>query len=267
MEQNNISQVDMGLQNPSDLMTAFEVDSVPEANLGSTQEETGLVQETGQETGQEIDERFQHLSKEEAIYRTLQSKYDKLYTNHTNAVREQEQNSKYIEFLNDLMDDDEVLEAFLYERKPELVKTKDITSIIQQKLNTEFGDYKPTRDEADEEPGGKAWLYFKRLDELYNETKNKSGSQKTVKELRQQRELSKKQKEAEIKNSIDTVKTVMKWDDTQIKAYYDWMQKLDAVNLAKIYNFAVRTMRIPSVTGIAGSAQTPSVRKNFLDSI
>lgn len=265
MENEFISSIDDTSQGvPStDLMSAFE--TAQESNPNGS-----IDQQQVQEPVVEIDERFKNLPHAEAIARSLQSKYDKLYAEHTNTVRDIEQKLKYEQFVTELMEDDQVLEAFLNERKPELVQKKDFTSVIQEKLKTEFGDYKPTRDEieVDDYLGSKAWLYNKRLDSLYTELTGKTGkTPQTIKELKEERARVKQAEEAKNDLVFDQLKKENNWDDVQVKSFYEWAQKLSPSNLAKMYNFAKRTMRIPSATGIAGNPQVRSSRNAFIDSI
>lgn len=247
-----------GSQEP-DIMKVFEVEQEQQVTgVGEDNMQLIAPQDESAEVSQdniEIDEKFANLPKAEALLRTYQSRYDKLYNEHQNLARELEQYRQYRELVDQLMSDDEVFEAFVYQRKPDLVKPKDITEIIKEKLKEEFGDYRPTREEADADPGGKAWLYYKRLDELYNELKGKGTTKaKTIEEIMKQKAMEREQQEKMLVEEINKVKTSMNWDDTQLERFRDWASKLSVLDLAKIYNFALRTMRIPSATQVTGTA-------------
>lgn len=216
-----------------------------------------------------IDEKYKDLPEHEAIIRTLQSQRDKYQNQIDSLSTTLEQNSKYEEFYNSIMEDDDMLNSFIAERKPELLKKNqtDITEEIKTKLNTEFGDYKPTREEANDDPGGKAWLYYKRLDELYSELKEKKSSNKTIEELKTEYKNRKQKEQEELTTKLTDVKTKMNWDDFQLKSFYTWAQKLEPLTLAKMYRFALRTDRIPGASELQGGAVTVSERAKFLSTL
>jgi hypothetical protein len=257
----NISNVPQGLESEvqePDIMSVFE-------ESDAVNQEQPEVQS---ETKEEIEDRWKDLPEQEGKYRSLKSKYDKLYSYHENVLREAEENSKAKQFVEDLLADDEIFEAFVAERKPELLQKKDITAIIKEKMAQEFQDYQPSRREAEEDPGGKAWLYYKRLDELYDEQKNKkSTGALSIKELKAKRLEMEKAREMELTNVLTEVKTAMKWDDNQLKQFESWAKKLKPIEIAKMYNFAIKTMRIPSVTNLPGNSSQPSSRSSFWNSI
>lgn len=273
MEDRNInaSNEESSQSSEVDLMAAFDA-----LNDGSNEQSEGDLEQNSegqkQEESFEIDEKFKDLPEAEAKIRTFQSKYDKLYASHEQAMREIEEKSRVSQFFDELLSDDEVLEAFLSERKPELVKSvsgiEKTQALIKQKMQEEFGDYKPTRDEAEDDPGGKAWLYFKKLDELYNQT-NKTGDNKikTVKELRAERLQQSKMKEEEVQKQMEEVKAQMNWKEEDVVRFKEWANKLTIPMLSKMYNYAIRTMRIPNVSSMPGGSSQASARQKFLDSI
>ncbi len=251
-----------------DVMDVFEVNE----QVDSVSQDSVDAESSQQSQEIEIDERFKHLDKTEGLIRTLQSRYDKLYNEHQKLVKEQEENAVYLQILNDLLEDDLVFEAFVRERKPELIKETDITSIIQQRLKSEFGDVRYTRAEADENPGGKAWLYFKRLDELYDEYKGNTPKVQTLKEAiqlkKQMREKQEKEMMANIQRDMEAVKKEMKWDDEHLVRFQQWAQKLKLVDLAKMFNFAIRTKKIPSIASVnVGQPTFQSLRSKFISNL
>ena len=208
-----------------------------------------------------------HLPEYELKYRKLQSEYDKLFHRNEQVVREYEEALKAKEFVNDLLEDEEVFEAFVYERKPELISHKDLTEAMQEKLEKEFGDYKP---ESREDTSPKAYLYFKRLDEMYEEMKNKKSVPKTLSELKKQREKEKELNKRKIQEEISKAKKVMNWEDSQLENFQKWANSLKVTDLMKMYNFALKTNRLSprsSVASSQGSYVGKSARDNFLHSL
>ena len=252
-----------------DLMSAFD-DLDGSEPQGEGESEAGInLDESGDPWSQfEIDERFKDLPKPEAVKRTYQSKFDKLQSQNEQNLRKVEEASKITTFFDELLEDDEVFEAFVAERKPELISNRNnadaMTARIKKQLEEEFGDYKPTREEAEKDPGGKAWLYFKKLDKLYDQMEQGSSKVKTLKELRAERAALKKEQEEKVNRQIQEVQQQMKWDDQQLDSFKEWAQKLSIPMLAKIYNFATKTMRIPGAATVPGGATRPSAREQFL---
>ena len=267
MTDGNISNLEMQSKETSreDFMDAFDEPQVAPPDERSTPSTESLKTEKVFE----IDEKFKDLPPEEGFKRTVQSRYDKLLEEHTKLKIGYDNRSKYEGFLNELLEDDEVLEAFLTERKPELIQKRDITEQIQEKLKSEFGEeFKPTRTEADENPGGKDWLYFKRLDELYTELKGGKKGAKTIKELRAERDLSKKREQEQLDTQVQELKTEMNWDDQTVERFYDWSQKLSMKDLGKIFRWAMSNpKRSPSLQSAPGDPTQPSARANFLSSL
>lgn len=252
-----------------DLMSAFEVTQDQEQTVQDQGDQT-LDTNSGDIDNFEIDERFSNLPKAEALIRTLQSRHDKVYSELQNTLRELEQYRQYKNTFDQLLEDDEVFEAFVYSRKPELVKEKDVTEIIKNKLKEEFGDYKPTREEAEEDPGGKAWLYYKRLDELYDEYKNKKSAPKSIEEIIKRKAEEKKKQEEALLQEIEKVKKSMNWDDNQLVSFRNWANKLTIHDLAKMYNFALRTMRmnVKSASSLPSSdTSLKGARQSFIEEL
>lgn len=204
----------------------------------------------------------------EARFKETQSKFDKLQAqNELNVVDLNEAVSSR-QFLSQLMEDDEVFDSFVHERKPDLFKKQNISEILQNKLSEEFGDYRPTRQEADENPGGQAWLYFKRLDDLYSST-SQSKTPKALAELKAERKAAKEAQEKQIQQEISKLKKTMNWDDTHVKNFQQWTNNLSLENLGKMYNFALRTQRkMPNVTNASGnSSNQGSARNQWLNNL
>lgn len=238
--ENNISNVDNRLEG-----------NLESQNFKDTQDDTS---DKGSITQQE-----QNLNLDERA-REFQSRYDKLYSQHQNVLRDMQTYREKAQLLEEISNDPELLEAFVTEIRPDLIQKKDITQIVQERLRAEFGDYKPSRSEADEEPGGKAWLYFKRLDEIYNESKANIKPPQTVQQI-------KKQREEAIESEINKLKTQFKWDDTSVNNFRQWANSLNLTNLAKLYEFAIRTNRTPEALVQGGNARTLTAREKFLKTL
>lgn len=232
----------------------------------------------------EIDEKFKNLPIEEAKARTWQSRFDKTNSELAQYKGQLEQAARYQHFVDDLLENDETLEAFLAERKPELLQNKkDISTVIQDTLKNEFPEFsskKPSRQEADENPGERAWLYYKRLEELYQQTKgtNAAGKTKTLKELNAEREARKEAERNTTLQEITSVKTQMSWDDQTVGTFYKWSQNLKLIDLALVFSYALKNQRngkAPSIGTIPGQgngnpggdpSMSPS-RQAFLNSL
>lgn len=228
----------------SQIMSAFE----------DTADQQGSAVGEGQSepSGEiEIDERFKDLPEVEARLRTYQSRYDKLYNEHQKLTREYTELLKVREVIDEIQSNPEALEALIRAVKPELLPQKDIAQLLEEKLQEEFGDYKPSRDEIDTDP--RAWLYYERMKELYNELKGKANVKaKTIQEITEDRKRKEEEMKQKLNSEIQRVKNVMKWDDDTVVKFTEWAQKLTIEALAKMFNFAIKTMRVPSVTNVSG---------------
>jgi len=245
---------------PQDILNIFEEEQVIPQQPGSISEPAN----------QEIDPRFLNLSPEEAQKRTEQSRYDKLQAEYNKALQLQEEHSKYVAFMNELMEDDELLDAFLYERKPELVKSRDIDTIIAEKLKAEFGDYTPDPNEVRTPGVSKAWRYEKRAEQIYTELLNKNSDKNlTVKELRQRREQKKQEEQVSFQRELEQIKRENNWSDVEIRNFYDFTQKLDMRSFVKIYKYALRnSQRInPNIVNHPGQTINTSARERFLSTL
>lgn len=277
MELNNMSTIPDGnassdaVNQEQNIMSAFDLpqeNAEPLADQGTREDVlSSFTKEANIQSDDEIDPRFANLPKAEALLRTYQSRYDKLYNEYQKTINEIENYRKYQNLFEQLLNDDEVFEAFVYQRKPELVKEQDITEIIKAKIQEEFGDYKPSREEAEEDPGGKAWLYYKRLDELYEEYKNKRSKKYSFEEILKKKAEERLQQEKAIQEEIVKVKEQMKWDDRQLVSFRDWASKLTVLDLAKIYNYAIRNFKVPQASAISSNnVQPTTARDEFLRS-
>lgn len=244
-----------------DLLNAFDVAEVPSPEPSSTPEPTLL--------DDNFDLNRDNLPPEEAKERSFQSRFDKLQVEHQKIKEQFETSQKYVAFVEELMEDDELLDAFLYERKPELVSKKDIDSMIADRLKAEFGDYVPDPSEPRTPGISKAWRYEKFAEQVYNELRTKNSDKNlTVKELRARRAEMKKAQEMEFANQLNRIKKEQNWTDQEVRNFYDFTQKLDLNSYVKIYKFATKNARqispsIAMTNGQAPSGQSP--RERFLN--
>lgn len=225
----------------------------------------------------EIDDRFKHLPEAEAVARSIQSRYDKLYNDYQPLVAQMEEYKPLIEILDDLLDNDDAFYAFVNERKPELIQQKDIGVELKKQLTKEFGEgFKPslTREQADiEDPGGKDWRYYRKLDDLYSELKQGSAYTKTasLKAYRQKKEALAKAEEERFQQQVEKAKVDLKMTDEEVERVSKWGQSLDFAKLTKLLRFVSKfptTKAAAQISKSTGSG-TPSstARQQFLDSI
>lgn len=225
----------------------------------------------------EIDDRFKHLPEAEAVARSIQSRYDKLYKDYQPLVAQMEEYKPLIEILDDLLDNDDAFYAFVNERKPELIQQKDIGVELKKQLTKEFGEgFKPslTREQADiEDPGGKDWRYYRKLDDLYSELKQGSAYTKTasLKAYRQKKEALAKAEEERFQQQVEKAKVDLKMTDEEVERVSKWGQSLDFAKLTKLLRFVSKfptTKAAAQISKSTGSG-TPSstARQQFLDSI
>lgn len=225
----------------------------------------------------EIDDRFKHLPEAEAVARSIQSRYDKLYNDYQPLVAQMEEYKPLIEILDDLLDDDDAFYAFVNERKPELIQQKDIGVELKKQLTKEFGEgFKPslTREQADiEDPGGKDWRYYRKLDDLYSELKQGSAYTKTasLKAYRQKKEALAKAEEERFQQQVEKAKVDLKMTDEEVERVSKWGQSLDFAKLTKLLRFVSKfptTKAAAQISKSTGSgAPSSTARQQFLDSI
>lgn len=196
--------------------------------------------------------------------RMFQSKYDKAQAELQKLQPKVEKYDSLEKFYNELFENQEVRRAFIAELEPDLVKPKDPYGALEEQLKKEFGeDYVPDDEEA-RRPFTQSWKYYRRLSELEQKVREqKSGAPKTLKELRAEREQllqAQRARDAEIKNEV---LSKMKWTDRDYQGFGSWVQKLNAVDLAKIYKFVqskrANTPAAPYLANQAGGTpQTPN---------
>lgn len=236
--------------------------------------QSDVSQQTGQIPMPDIDPKFIDLDPVEARYRTIQSRHDKLAAEKQKIEEAYSKAMKAEMFLEELLENPELFESFVAEIRPDMVRKKDISVIMQEKLAQEFPefkDHKPSKQDAEMNPGSREWLFYKRVDDLYNELAKGGYSEKlmTVKEYRERQALKKKEQEALAQKEIADLKQKMNWDDAKVQRYIDWATKLTNVDLAKMFNYLLRMQQIsnPSVATTPGKPVGSISAQNFLNSI
>lgn len=243
-------------------MTSLSNENIFDSS-NSSQEETGLNNSVNSQENQELEKSTtmkKDIPLEEVQRRQEQSRYDKLYSEYLNLNKEIEKYKEKASILEEISSDQEALEAFLSEVNPNLVKRKDITELVSEKLKEEFGDYKPSKEDI-YDTDSKAWLYFKRRDEIYDTLKNSiKKPAKTIKELKEQRQSI-------IKNEIDKLRKELKYTDEEIINFQNWAKNLDLVSLAKIKDYITKTMQLPEASTIGKNKMPTTLRDEFLKTL
>lgn len=220
-----------------------------------------------------IDERFKDLPEAEARIRTLQSIKDKYRADYDKLMKDYSEKEKIANFVEQMVEDENLLYAFIREIKPELVKPIDLGVQLKEQLQKEFGaDYKPqlTRDEAErDDPFGTDARYYMRVDQLKAKLLQQGGQENlTIKEYlakkKQAEELEAKKYEMERQE----VKSQYKMTDEEVKAVSEWALKLRFKDLVEVHRFLRKLNRTPNINQVPGS--TPGIkseREKFLNSI
>lgn len=213
-----------------------------------------------------LEERFANLPKDEQIFRTWQSRYDKTQAELMATKADVQRLARYEQFLGDVMEDDQVFESFVAERDPNLIKPKDFTTVMQTALAKEFGeDFIPDESKI-RIAGTRDWLYTKKAEELYAKLSANGGDRiLPLKELRAVRERAKQEEVAKATFEIEQVKTHLHWDDTQVQGFKTWADQIRVIDLANMYTSLMRSAqtRTPFVANHQGSpvAMNPTLSR------
>ena len=198
---------------------------------------------------------------EAQLAKMFQSKYDKAQDSLNKVSQKAEHLSSLEDFFHNIYEDESVRRAFIAELEPDLITPKDPYDALEEQLKKEFGDdYVPDDDEAGK-PLTKSWRYLKRVDELYKEqTSNKTNLPKSLKELRTDRKTAQEASKLKVAEDRQQVLSTMKWEPTQYNAFVEWAGKINPLDLAKIYSFAMRKQGGPPNLATQGGGQpfTPS---------
>jgi hypothetical protein len=267
------------------------------ANPGSAQQDPSQVSPTADPFSKEIDQIFGSLNDDPAdsgkqssnpifedtsadsqdygnmdakqLAKMFQSKYDKTKAELDKVSQKLTEYESLDEFINSVYDDEEVRHAFLSDVAPDLVQAKDPYEALEEQLQKEFGAEFVPDDEEAKKPLSKSWRYYKRVDDLFKQSQEKKVTlPKSLTEVR----LTKKQRheEAAQKAQQEKIKVLqeMKWGDNDYDTFAQWVGKLSAADLAKIYKFATSrsTQKSPNLAGMSGGhASTPNQLMAELD--
>src|SRR5690554_1543580 len=153
-------------ESPEVDLSILEQSGVPSASGGAaqgTESPSAKIQ---------IDPRYSNLPQLEAQLRSIQSHYDKMYSEHEKLIAQMAERDSLVEILNDIVENDDAFYALVNQKKPELLKNSYNSVIANAKaeLAKEFGeDYRPSlsKEEAEwEDPDGKDAKYWRRREEL-----------------------------------------------------------------------------------------------------
>lgn len=243
-----------GFDNGSVMSAENAIDQMmnSEASVIATQDQVNSgnanLEGQGQQQMMDIDPRFANLDPQTAILRTFQSRYDQAQSE-LQTLKSQMEKAKMVEdILVQITEDDEALEAFLYQRKPELVKKPDFNSWAKSKLEAEFGEgFEFDRDRASYDPLHIA--YQKKVEKLYDEYQN--GNQNKVKSLAELTQRRKAEKEAEEQERISQLRSFKennKLSDEQFKGFVNFLNKAnnDPSLLFNLYRMATKQTSIPN---------------------
>lgn len=257
---------------------SFEIDlsGLNDEQVGGQQAAGSTEENPDQSIRIEIDPKYKGLPEAEAIARTIQSRYDKLNVDFQNEVKRSQENLAYKEILNDLYTDEEAFNAFLAERKPELVQQKNVDAEIKKRIVEEFGQgFEPrlSRDEAErKDPGGVDFRYYKKLDSLWNEL-SQNGSNypkfKTLKDFRESQIAAMKAREAEVEAEIQEAITKFNMQEPEVEWNRKWAANLKFSEIVTITRFLRKFKNAPSMGNIPGgeSVTMSNSRAEFLKSL
>lgn len=187
-------------------------------------------------------------------YRKLQSEKDKAFAEYQKLQEQFEKVNPHLTFFYEMLEDDQTLEAFLAERKPELVQQKNIDQLVEESLKKEFGEFDPSADPN----SWRSKLYYKRAEEIFENLSSKK-SVSSVKQLKEERAKKMAEQKAleeaqRIKAQTEVMQS-MKWSDPEYNRFVNWAQSLHPVHLAKLYKFVMNrnpNTRLPDLANQQG---------------
>jgi len=233
------------------------VEGSPDSNVHTNVDESQI----------EIDERFKHLDPAEARIRTLQSQRDHTRAEHDKLLKEYAERDQVAGLLDQMLEDEGLLMAFIAETKPELVKSRNVASELKDQLKKEFGeDFKPqlTREEAErDDPFGNDYKYYMRVDELRAKLKEGGEAPQSVKEYLKAVNAKKQAEAAKYENERQTVKAQKKMSDEELKAVSDWALTLKLSQIVDIHRY-LRKLPAgnPNLTSVPGGGEVVKSEKN-----
>jgi len=241
--------------------------------LGEEPEQSEFVEGNEQQQDIEIDERFKELDPQEARYRTIQSKHDKILADYNKLNTEYTVLQEKASIYDELVQNPDLLAAFVNEINPNLIQKSDSSLFIKDRIKEEFGEgYKPalSRDEAErEDPGGKDWRYYKRLDQLYIEQNSKINKATSVKEYKEQLEKQKKEEEAKNQMELANLKKQFNMADEEVKSMLQFYNQLTPTQAVKLFRFVQRQPKTKSnlniISGSPNNGMSPQYQQFMND--
>lgn len=229
------------------------------------------VHTNNEESRIEIDERYKDLDPVEGRIRTLQSQKDVIKSDYDKLFKDYTERDQAALLLDQMVDDEGLLMAFVSELKPDLVKSRNAAEELKTQLKKEFGeDFKPslTREEADrDDPFGKDAEYYSRIDELKVKLRQDSNVPQTVKEYLARKQKLKEAEDQKYETERNTVKAQYKMNDEELKAVSGWAVKLKFADIVRIHRI-LRKLPTgnPNLTSVAGGGVTAkSDKQKWLD--
>lgn len=271
--ENIVSAESVPQQNFSvDMSILDEQVQAPESNSQDSNVHTNV---DGSNNQVEIDERFKELPIEEARLRTLQSQRDSTEARYNKLMKEYEEKDKISGLLDQMIEDEGLLYAFIREVKPDLVKPLDLGTQLKEQLQKEFGsDFKPamSRDEAErEDPFGKDAKYYMRVDALKQKLLNEGGQENlTIKQYLAKKKQVQETENAKYEMEREQVRQQFKMSDPEVKAVSDWALKLKFADLVKVHRFLSKFpgKSNPNLNNVPGSQPgVLSERDRFLKTV
>jgi archaellum component FlaC len=264
MNEPNITSQEVSSVSPLDVYFNEDSNGQPLQNSSQqgsiTQEQVPSQQEFGLNT------RFRNVDEAEKAVREFQSRYDKLTAEHNKFQKEYESKGKYADLLENIVSDENMLQAFIREVKPDLLPAKDINQMVQEQLAKEFGqdfDY----DYQQANLPGRHRQYARRMDELYD-TLAKQTEIPTIKQLRESKAQQMQQQEVQRMQALEEIKTTYKVADTDVENMLNWYNTLKPVDLFSLYRNMMGRINSssmpPNLANIRGSF-TQNTQRNIID--
>ncbi len=226
--------------------------------------EEALEEAYKMDTGQPTEEppiervRFKDLTNAERAYRELQSKHDKMYAELQKALQERDSVYEKAKLFEQILTDDELKEAFVYQVKPEIAPTKEtIKKRIQEQLEKEFGyNYKERMSDPLD-----GLEIQKRVRELYDEYDQKF-KKSTIEEIIKKRQEEEAKFYEQLQKTIEDIKSTYGVEDNVIEEYAKWKQKVvyNDKELFKIFRHNLKFLqqqKTPQAANVKG--MTPAI--------
>lgn len=173
----------------------------------------------------------------EEIAKWFQSQYDKTKATLDKTLPLVDELRPKADLYDMLQTDSEIRQAFFAKLEPDLVKPKDMISLVKAKLAEEFKEFVPNREEADIF-GSPTYLYNKRANELLSEYQTKlSKIPSSLDEVLQKRKAEADKQKASLDAEKSKIFADLKWDDNKWNRFTKWASTSSLTQFAKMYDF------------------------------